>query len=85
MNENQDGDRCVPTHSLVGRVLRAAREQAGVTQRHLAQAVGRCHSWVYMVEQGKRRIELADFLAWCEACGVEPQQHIAQIVDPGDE
>ena len=34
--------------------------------------MGKPHSWVYNCETGNRRVDLAEFVAWCRACHVNP-------------
>lgn len=40
--------------------LRQAREQAGMTQRDVATALGRLQSFVEKCEQGSRRVDAAE-------------------------
>ena len=48
------------------------REGAELTQRTLAQRLGKAQSWVYKSESANRRIDIAEFLEWCVGCGVDP-------------
>ncbi len=54
--------RSVPTF------LRGLREKAGLTQRELGERLRRPQSWVYNCETGNRRVDVAEFARWCEAC-----------------
>lgn len=53
--------------------LRSLREEAGLTQRELGESLGKPHSWIYNSETGNRRVDVAEFADWAEACGVDPQ------------
>ena len=53
-------------------LLRTMREEAGFTTRELGAALRRPQSWVYKCENRERRVDVAEFCAWCEACGVDP-------------
>ncbi len=61
-------------------LLRAMREEAGLTQRELGKQLGRPQSWVYNCETANRRVDLAEFVAWCEACGVKPQTGLSRFL-----
>ncbi len=53
--------------------LRSMRENAGFTQRQLADLLGKPQSWIHNCETANRRVDVAEFAAWCDACGVRPQ------------
>ncbi|OWY64931.1 hypothetical protein B7486_44600 [cyanobacterium TDX16] len=53
-------------------LIRALREDAGLTQRALAKRLNQPQSWVYKCETGIRRMDIAEFCDWCKACGDEP-------------
>ena len=50
--------------------LREMREQAGCTQRELGDKLGKPQSWIYNCETANRRVDVAEFISWCEACGL---------------
>ncbi len=52
--------------------LKAMREEAGLTQRELAETMGEPHhSTIWKIEQGERRIDPVEFIRWCIGCGVD--------------
>jgi transcriptional regulator with XRE-family HTH domain len=53
-------------------LLRALREEAGLTQRDLAVRLEKPQSWVYNCETANRRVDVTEFVAWAAACGSEP-------------
>jgi transcriptional regulator with XRE-family HTH domain len=57
------------------------RQAAGMTQRDLAQRLGREQNFVARVEQGQRRVDLVEFVWICRACGGEPLDEIRKIID----
>ena len=57
--------------------LRSMREGAGRTQRELEEWVGKPQSWVHNCETANRRVDLSEFIAWCDARGVTPQKGLA--------
>jgi transcriptional regulator with XRE-family HTH domain len=56
------------------------REKAGVTQRELARRLKRAHSYVGRIEIGDRRLDVPEFIEWCELLGVDPREVFARIV-----
>lgn len=56
----------------IPKLLRAIREEAGLTQRDLGKVLKRPQSWVYNCESENRRVDLAEFCEWCEACSLDP-------------
>ena len=67
-------------YSVVPRFLRAMREDAGLTKRALGERVGRPQSWVHNSETANRRVDVAEFISWCEACGVKPTSGFARLL-----
>jgi transcriptional regulator with XRE-family HTH domain len=56
------------------------RTKAGMTQRQLADAVGREQSFIGRIETGQRRVDLVEWVTICQACGVEADLEIAALV-----
>jgi len=52
------------------------RKAANLTQRELALKLGVVHSLVGKVEQGERRLEVIEFIKYCEGLGAEPKELI---------
>ncbi len=67
--------RSVPTF------LRQLRNEAGLTQRALGRRLRKPQSWVYNCETGNRRVDMAEFARWCEACGCEPGKTFAEWLE----
>lgn len=59
-------------YAKVPALLRAMREEAGLTQRDLAATLRRAQQTVHASETGSRRVDVAEFCRWAEACGVTP-------------
>jgi transcriptional regulator with XRE-family HTH domain len=59
--------------------LRRLREQAGFSQRELAEQIGESQWWVHRGEIGSRRVDVAEFIVWCRGCGVEPDEALRQL------
>ena len=56
----------------VQRLLRELRNEAGLTQRSLGQLLKKPQSCIYNCESGNRRVDLSEFVQWCQACNIKP-------------
>ena len=61
-------------------LLREMREKAGLTQRDLGDLLGKPQSWVHNCETANRRLDVAEFVAWCEACDVNPKTGLTRFL-----
>jgi transcriptional regulator with XRE-family HTH domain len=61
-------------------LLRTLREEAGLTQRDLGRRLHKPQSWIYNCETANRRVDLSEFVAWCGACGVAPQEGLRRFL-----
>lgn len=52
--------------------LREKRLEQSLTMRQLAERLGRPHSFVQRVEEGDRRLDVVEFVWYCQALGIEP-------------
>lgn len=65
----------------VGRWLKARREEAGLTQKDLAEKVGSVYNtFVSQIELGVGRIPPERYLEWCVALDVEPKIFALQMI-----
>jgi transcriptional regulator with XRE-family HTH domain len=53
-------------------LLREMRESANLTQRELAKKLGINHTMVHNSETAERRVDVAEFIDWAIACGMDP-------------
>jgi transcriptional regulator with XRE-family HTH domain len=67
-------------HRRVMAALVDIRTKAGVTQRELARRLGRAHSYVSRIELGDRRLDVPEFLQWCEVLSADPVDLMRRIV-----
>jgi transcriptional regulator with XRE-family HTH domain len=61
------------------RILRQAREDAGLSQRALARKLGVHASWVAKVELGERRLDVVEFIQVARALGRDPKRLFARV------
>jgi transcriptional regulator with XRE-family HTH domain len=62
-------------------LLRALREEAELTQRDLGERLKKPQSWVHNCETGNRRVDVTEFVAWARACGAEPGDAFARLLE----
>ena len=56
-----------PEYDAFLRVLRQARENAGLTQMQAARALRKPQSFVSKCESGERRVDVVELMAFCDA------------------
>jgi len=61
-------------------MLRSMREDAGLTQRALAEKLRMHNTMVHRSEIGDRRIDPVEFALWCVACGVDLGKAVKELV-----
>lgn len=61
-------------------MLVAMRNQAGLTQRQLADKLGRERSFVARLELGERRLDVVEFFWICQACRMNPETTGQQLM-----
>ena len=60
-----------PSYEAAFRVLILARQERGISQRELAERLGKPRSFVSKIEGRERRIDIVEFVAFAEALGFE--------------
>lgn len=68
-----------PAYRRLRELLRSMREQAGLSQRALAEKLRIHGTMVHRSETGDRRIDPVEFGAWCRACGVDPSEAVRTL------
>lgn len=68
-----------PHYRAVIETLKTARILAGVSQRQLAQRIGKHPSFVNKIELIERRLDVLEFIALAKAIGVVPAELLAKI------
>ena len=74
-----------PGYRRLPGLLRALREEAGLTQRDLGGRLKKPQSWVYNCEAANRRVDVAEFAAWARGCGADPAAAFARFLSARDE
>lgn len=66
-------------YGIVLETLTDLRRKAGLTQRALAERLGREHSFVWRIESGERRLDVVEFAWVCEALDCDPAVQYAAM------
>jgi transcriptional regulator with XRE-family HTH domain len=61
-------------------MLRQIREEAGLTQRDLAKKLSLHHSLIHNSETAERRVDVMEFIDWCNACGVSATEVFQRLL-----
>lgn len=70
-----------PEHyQVVGAALAAARRKANLTQVELARLLGKPQSVVSGYENGRRRVDVVEFLLIVQTSGADPVEIFAEVV-----
>ena len=70
-------------HQLIQWLI-AAREEQNITVRELAKKLGHTHSWVVKVENLDKKLDVLEFVDFCTALNVEPEQAFKQLLNKAD-
>jgi len=68
-----------PTYRATIEVIVAARHESGLTQKALADRLGKPPSYVAKIELVERRLDVVEFIAICRVFGVAPDALMARI------
>ncbi len=71
--------RLSPEYATVVAVLVAERKKTGIGQIELSSRLGKPQSYIAKTETGKRRIDVAELLAVCEALELDPHDVIDSV------
>ena len=69
-----------PLYEAFRAKLVAMRKTSRMTQRELAEKLGRERSFVSRIELGERRLDVVEFYWVCEACGQDPKKVAAALL-----
>jgi len=59
--------------------LKEKRQEKGHTMRSLAQIIGTPHSFIGKIENQERRLDVVEFVRYCNALEVDPTEGLALL------
>lgn len=69
-----------PEYRLLVDLMRGARLRAGYTQAQVAEAWGTTQSVVSKIERGERRLDLVQFIEYCDLLGLSPEEEFGRFL-----
>jgi ribosome-binding protein aMBF1 (putative translation factor) len=66
-------------YAMFLKVLRKARQDAGLSQVQLAHRIGETQTFVSKCERGERRIDVIELHTFCRAFGVSLKQFVSSL------
>ncbi len=69
-----------PLYDALRKRLVSMRKAAGLTQRQLAERLGRERSFVARVELGERRLDVVEFFWFCRACKQDASKSAQELM-----
>ncbi len=67
-------------YRVLPQLLKEMRGNAGLTQRQIGKALKKPQSWVYNNEVANRRMDITEFIAWSNTCGVNPKTAFSRLL-----
>ncbi len=60
--------------------LKEQRDESGLSLRSAADLLGRHHSVVGKMEQDRRKIEILEFIRYCQVIGADPHEGLDVLI-----
>lgn len=61
--------------------LKEQRGKSGYSQREVSEIMNRHHSIVGKIEQSRKKIELLEFVKYCQILGADPHEGLAVLME----
>lgn len=61
--------------------LKEQRGKTGYSQREVSEILNRHHSIVGKIEQRRKKIELVEFVKYCQVLGADPYEGLAILIE----
>jgi len=61
--------------------MKQKRESSGLSLRAASSEMGRHHSVLGKMEQDRRKIEIVEFISYCEVIGADPHEGLDVLID----
>jgi hypothetical protein len=70
-----------PRYRRIPVFLRELRESANLTQRDIGKILNKPQSYIHNCEVANRRVDVTEFIAWSNACGINPKTAFAKLIE----
>ncbi|MGC1305009.1 MAG: helix-turn-helix transcriptional regulator [Caulobacteraceae bacterium] len=68
-------------HQDLVRVLTEARKSSGLLQAQLGEKVGKDQTFISLIENSQRRVDVLEFIALCRAMKIDPAKIFAILLE----
>lgn len=68
-----------PAYDRFLKLLKKAREDAGLTQQQAAKKLRKPQSFISKCESGERRVDVVELIAYCGAYGLAPESLVMAL------
>lgn len=69
-----------PEHTFLRELFITRRKELGLSQRSLAERLGIIYSLVGKIETGERRLDVLEFIDYCQVLQLDPNEVLLQII-----
>lgn len=69
-----------PHYDKLRRWLKTQREKKGLSLRAVSAVVDRHHSVIGKMEQDRRKIDIVEFVEYCQALGADPHEGLDIVI-----
>lgn len=67
-------------YQVLLKLLREWRTEVGLTQAEVGERLGNTQTFVSKVERGERRLDLVEFVEWCDALRLPPDRALQEFL-----
>ncbi|WP_051090572.1 helix-turn-helix domain-containing protein [Algicola sagamiensis] len=75
----------VEESALLADWLRTKRKEKGHTMRSLAELINTSHSFVGKVEKRERRLDVVEFVRYCNALNIDPYEGLSAVMQQSND
>ncbi len=77
-------DKAKNRHRIMSRHLRKVRKMEELTMRSLSNRLGTPHSFIGKIENQDRRLDIAEFVLYCEGLRRDPVELFKELLEAED-
>ena len=70
-----------PAHQTFTRMIKEAREKAGLTQTETAKRLGIRQNLISDIERGERLVDVIEFIHFCQMYDVNPGRFLKKLLE----
>jgi transcriptional regulator with XRE-family HTH domain len=75
-----EGSTYSPQYAALRTWLKTKREEKGLSLRDVGKLTGRHHSVIGKLEQDRRKIDILEFVEYCQALEIDPHEGLDLMI-----